>query len=156
MSGLLLHPVAKVIIALLKDQGLVSMPQDNAAWPCYFGDEPDSPDNCLTVFDTDGKMQGREHITGEVQESNGFQVRVRCDPTQLTEGYAKLKSICQFFDLQVLRTLVPMGDHTYRIQAINRTSDVLSLGRESTTSKRRVYVVNAMVSLRLLPGTGSY
>lgn len=156
MSGSLNHPPAKIIIRHLVAVGLAVAPAAGAVWPCYYGDEPDEPDNCLTVYDTDGKVNGREHVAGEVQEHYGIQVRLRCAPNAITVGFQKLGAIMQHFDKTVNRTLVPYGSDTYRIQAISRTSGIVSLGRESITSKRRIYVMGAIVSLRLLPGTGSY
>ncbi len=156
MPGSLNHPPAKVVIAYLIDQALVAKPAAGASWPCYYGDEPDTPDNCVTIYDTDGRLSGREHVGGEMQGSHGIQVRLRCGPSQILAGYQKLMAISQNFDTAVNRTLVPLGNDTYRIQSISRTSDILSLGREDTASARRIYVFNALVSLRLLPGTGSY
>ena len=156
MSGDLNHPPAKVIIAFLIDRGLVSDPDDNLAWPCYYGKEPDEPDNCVTVFDTTARLQGRIQFDGEVPTQYGFQVRVRCAPHELAEGYVKCKRILTDFDKHSRRVYVSIGSDTYMLHAVTRQSDVTPLGTETPTSRRRLYVANAVATLRLQPGTGSY
>lgn len=156
MTGTFNHPPAFVIMQYLIDQGLGTARSAGGSWPIHYGDEPDTPDNCITVYDSEGRTQGRAMTSGEVQELNGIQVRVRCAPTQIVEGYKKCHNIVRNFDSSVNRTYVPIGSDTYLIQAISRTSDVISLGTESPSSRRRIYTATALVSMTLMPGTGSY
>jgi len=153
MSGSLNHSPAYILANYLVDAGLTTF---GGTWPVYIGKEPDTPDDCVTIYDTDGRIQGRTHYDGEMQEHYGIQVRVRSAPHRIVEGYRKCKSILQNFDTEVLRTLVVIGSSTYKIQAITRQSDVIPLGDESPSSRRYVQVANALVSLVQLPGTGSY
>lgn len=156
MSGLLNHSPALIVANYLVDSGLASGPGPGGSWPVFVNKEPDVPDECITVYDADGRLEGRTHVDGEMQEHAGIQVRVRVAPHRIVEGYQKTKTILRNFDTQVLRTLVTIGSNTYKIQAITRQSDVIPLGDESPTSRRYVQVANALVSLTQLPGTGSY
>lgn len=156
MSGTYNHAPAQIAIAFLRLKGVVSDPEDEADWPCYYDLEPDKPDNCVTVFGEEGQLQGRIQISGEVLLRPTFQVRVRCAPHQIAEGYRKAAACARAFDRESRRVYVPMGEDTYLVHSISRMSDVWSLGAEGTASRRRIFVVNASMSLRLLPGTGSY
>lgn len=153
MSGAMNHPLSQIIQRYLITRSLGTAPEDQGSWPVFFSNRSKSPNDCITIYDTEGITSGRKMKGGEVQEHLGIQVMVRSE--DLAEGYRKCHAIILDFDQQVSRTLVPMGSDTYRIQSISRTSAVISAGREKGTGCR-LHSANAVVSLRLLPGTGSY
>lgn len=150
MSGTLNHSQAEIIRQLLIDLGLGS---SASAWPVYYSNEPDTPDNCITVYNKVGSVQGRTHDNGETQEHHGVQVRVRSITHSV--GYLKARRIAEAFDTQVRLEVVTVDTDEYLVHAITRNSDVFSIGFESPTSRRRLFTVNAVVSIRLLSTLGS-
>ena len=153
MSGNFDHSPAQVIQNYLIDEGLAFDPADEVDWAIYHGHRPPSPDNCVTLYDVAGTIDGRVMVGGEVQEHAGIQIAVRSD--NVADAYLKCKNILINFDSEVNRTLVVIGSITYRIQSISRTTDVINAGREAD-SGCHLSTANAIVSLRQLPGTGSY
>jgi hypothetical protein len=70
-----------VIQQVLIELGLGTDPDTDPgeAWPVYSGSEPggqDAPDNCLTVYDTDPKPDGRSMLDGETWQHYGLQIRI--------------------------------------------------------------------------------
>ena len=145
MSGSLTHSPADVIRYLLIDLSLGTLPSASGDWPIIANRELDSPDNLITVFDTAGLRNGRV-ADGEVQEHEGFQIRVRAG-TQ-TVGQAKINAIKQAIDNSVLNKSVVIGASTYIVYAISRRSGPFYLGQDVETSKRIVFTINAVVALR--------
>lgn len=145
MSGSLDHSPADVIRYLLISLGLGTLPEDGAAWPIYCDQEPDRPDNCLTIYNTAGRDNGRVMINGERQEHHGFQVRIRAVTPVV--GYPKARAIAVAMDQDVNRDSITIGYSEYLIHSISRTTDVFSLGEEVPASKRKIYTVNAVATL---------
>lgn len=145
MSGELDHSPATIISQLLVDLGLGTLPADSEAWPVYTSVEPNAPDNVITVFDTQGANAGRHMKTGERQEFHGIQVRVRS--AEYPVGYAKAREIAVALDEEVYRTEVLVEFTTYLVHSISRSSDVLSLGKDSPRTARRLFTVNATTTL---------
>lgn len=162
MSGLLNHTPAMVVRKLLRNLGYGTEPESNQAWPIYYSFLPDQPDNAIAIFDTQGRLEGRTQNDGETTIHHGIQVLVRSVGTDTT-GRRKAEAIRNAFDTQVGHTNVSLTDEehtsTYGVSAINITSDVIPLPRESPTSQRREYTLNATVSLAMITadyaGTGS-
>lgn len=151
MSGQLDHTPAEILREVLIDLGEVTAVDDQASWPCYHQQMPDSPDNCVCIYTTQGTTQGRT-FDGEVQEHYGLQIKVRSSGTG---GYAKLRRILNALDA-LIRTTVYIGNTTYFVQSFNRTTDTLPLGREKKTSDRFLYTLNGVMPIRKLDvGTGT-
>ena len=146
MSGSLANSPAEIVQQLLVDLSLGTLPSVGGSWPIYQGREPSTPDKVITVYGTSGKLQGRLHPTGDQQIQHGFQVRVRA--TTHSVGQAKANAIAVALDQDVLRDIVTIGSNVYVVYAVTRTSDVIPLGKESPTSKRNLFTLNATVSLR--------
>lgn len=151
MPGTLTHSPADVIRRLLIQLGHGTTPEDSGEWPIYVATEPDSPDNAITLYDTAGINQGDHMIDGERQEKHGFQVRIR--GWDHTTGYTKAREIAVGMDQNVDRTSATVPDSTgagvsYTVWSITRSSDVLSLGRDTPQSKRHIFTINAVTSLR--------
>jgi hypothetical protein len=150
MPGTLLYSPADVIRQMFIDLQQGSDPAGNTAWPVYAADEPSTPDNVITVYDTDGRDDGRTMPDGERQEHHGFQVRVRADdhPT----GYAKARAIAVALDQSVTQRSVNLaggqGTHGYVVWSVSRTSDVLALGKEAPDSRRKLFTVNGVAHIR--------
>ena len=154
MSGALAHSPADVVRNLLVDLGLGTTPSDAGSWPVYAAQEPNTPDSVITIYDTAGRKNGRTQVDGEVQEHHGIQIRVRDANHQ--DGYAKARAIAVALDEQVaaqgvvVDDIVGTGQTTYVVWNVSRTTDVLSLGKETPTSKRNLFTINAVAALRQL------
>ena len=146
MAGVLNHSAADIICQLMLDLSLGTSYQLSLDWPVYVSQEPDSPDNCLTVYDTTPLLQGRAMIDGEVQERDGIMVRIR--GATFLEARDKAVAIAIAFDQSVERTMVTIGSHVYRIQAISKTSGPIDLGKNVPDTKHHVFTYNATVSVR--------
>lgn len=146
MSGSLDHSPAEVMRHALVALGVGTLPTAAGSWPIYGHSEPDTPDNVITLYDTTGVGHGRSHIDGEIQEHQGVQVRIRSDKQDT--GYPKAKAIAELLDKSINRLTVTIGAAEYLVHAATRTGDVLSLGKESPTSKRNLFTLNFIVALR--------
>ena len=152
MSRTLNHSPAEIIQYYLDDQSLGSLPSSDGLWPVFATSMPDTPDNAICVYDTEGKGEGREHISGATHFQHGIQVRVRSSSHKV--GYQKAGDIILAFDA-LHRAEVPLGSDTYMIHAVNMTSPILPLGLdEAPASRRRSFVINALVIVTPRAGTG--
>lgn len=142
------HSPADVLRQLLVDLGLGSEPAALSLWPVYATSEPSSPDNCLTTYDTTGLTDARLMVTGEAPVHHGFQVRVRSADHQ--SGWAKANAVRTALAESVYQHTVHVGASAYLVHAVARIGDVLTLGSESPTSKRRLFTLNAVVTLQAL------
>jgi len=148
VSGLLTNSPAAVIQQLIIDFGLGTAVADDDDWPVFLSTTVDSPDNCLTVYDTTGMHDGRHMVNGEVQEHHGFMVRVRSK--RYSVGWSKAHVIAIAFDEQVRYTGVVIGTSTYSVREINRASGPIHLGKEVPENKRHLFTLNCFTALREL------
>lgn len=148
MSGALSHSPADVVRYMMIDLSLGTIPTAGGSWPINVSVEPDSPDNCITIYDTEGIQSGSEQVGGEVQEHHGFQVRVR-SPTHAV-GYAKARAIAQALDTLVAYETVTISSNTYRVESVSRRGDVLVLGKDMSNTKRDLFTINYLVSITKL------
>ena len=146
-SGLT-HSPADIVRYLLVDVAQGTLPEDESAWPIFADSEPDEPDECITVYDTSGIVEGRAHKTGEVQEHYGIQVRLRCLTPE--SGYARMRTLMLVMDELIRLDHVSIVNSEYLVTAISRKGGILSLGEETPNSKRYVFTLNAIVSLKQL------
>ncbi len=145
MSSTTTHSPADVIRYLLVAAGHGTLPSTGGAWPASMGNEPSSPDNCVTLYNTTGTTDGRSMVGGELFIHEGFQVRVRA--TTEAVGWAKAKAILEYLAETVKNTPITIGSSSYVVYACTRFTPILSLGRESGTS-RRLFTIDAVVSMR--------
>lgn len=153
MTGRLNFSPAEILRQLLIDLALGSLVGDNDDWPIYTGSMPDTPDDCICTYDTDGRMMGRVQTDGEIQEQYGIQIGVRS--RSVVDGFVKAQRICSTLDKIVYRAEVDVQLDTYRVNSIRRVTTVVALGAEPT-SRRRRWTVNVLISIEPLGiGTGS-
>jgi len=146
MAGSLAHSPADILRYSLIALGLGADPTAvSPTWPIYVGAEPNVPDNVITLYDTEGRSDGRMNPTGERAEHHGIQVRVRA--INHTTGYAKARAIAVALDESIVLTTVTISGTTYLIHAVSRTSDVIPLGKDVSTSKRSLFTINALAAL---------
>lgn len=148
MSGSLAHSPCEIIGQLLIDLAIGTDSQ-SADWSVFVSSEPDEPDESITVYDTANVLEGRVQPTGETQEQHGIQIRVRA--ATYATGWAKANAIANQLDTQVLREIIVLGAATYHVHSVDRTSGPFHIGKESPTSKREVFTINATCSLRQVP-----
>jgi hypothetical protein len=142
------HSHADISRYLLIDLDLGTVPTDEGAWPIFADREPESPDDCITVYNTQGLDEGRDMISGELFGHQGIQVRVRAAVQQT--GWAKATAIQKAMAESVLRTAVSISSSDYLVQCFAKIGDVLNLGKHPT-SNRYLFTINAVVSARQLP-----
>lgn len=123
-------------------------PADADAWPVYVSSEPNQPDNCITVYDTQGQDDGRSMRDGELYAHPGFQVLVRSQDH--VAGWQKATAIRTALAMEVLRLTLAVGPSTYLIQCISHIGQVLAIGKDAPSSKRSLFTVNGMVSVEQL------
>lgn len=156
MPGPLTLSPADVIANLLVQLGVASIPvtTSGASWGVYVSNEPTSPDRVITVYDTEGRKNGRTMTDGEIQEHHGVQIRIRSDTYPI--GYTKARAVVIKLDRDGVAqpesacTTVTIGGVRYWIRNLSRTSDVISVGKEAPNSKRTLFTVNYLVSIRML------
>jgi hypothetical protein len=120
-------------------------------WPIYTVQEPNVPDNCITLKDTQGHEFGRAQIDGEMFYHPGFQVRVRSH--DWTVGWLKADAIRVFLAQTWYQGIVTPDDgtgKTYMVFNFNNISQVLPLGKDTPTSKRNLFTINVCIVLRQL------
>lgn len=147
-AGPLLHSPADILRWLLVQLGLGTDPGNAGSWPVYCSSEPHAPDNCITTYDTEQRGDGRSQISGEMFQHYGVQIRIRSvdHPT----GYVKANALANALDQSVYQEVVTVSGTRYLIHAVSRSSAVLPLGKEVPASKRSLFTINLLVSLRLL------
>lgn len=149
------HSAADVVRFLLIDIGQGTNPGDSAAWPVFASGEPGDPDQVVTTYDTAGVQHGRTMTDGAVQEHLGFQVRVRSKDHKT--GWRKTHQIRAAMAEGVYQRAVTVpaggGDPAaeYLVHCVSKLGPVLALGKESPTSKRSLFTVNAVLSVKQLP-----
>lgn len=144
MSLSFLHSPADVIRWLLISLGLGTDPLANNLWPIVVDDEPELPDNVLTIYDTTARDDGRAMIDGESWHHMGFQVRIRS--RDFTAGYVKADAIQVALDEQVYQNTVSIGTARYLVDCITGTT-LIRLGKELPASKRSLFTINALAPI---------
>lgn len=147
MSTPLAHSPADILRRTLIATGQGNDPP-TSPWPVYAAGEPNAPDNVVTVYDTLGRGDGRAMPTGERTEHHGVQVRVRAGTHK--DGYAKARAVAVALDESIYDVAVTLDAQQYLVHSVTRTGDVLALGKESPTSRRSLFTINALVTIRAL------
>lgn len=111
----------------------------------YAGSEPTEPDNCITVYDTEGQADGREMVGGEILEHIGimFRVRGKDHPTTYSIAANLRKAIAE----QIRLNNLVLGSATYTIWCFSKIKPIFFLGRDMARSQRYVFTVNCLASI---------
>lgn len=144
MPGTLAHSPAEIVRQLLVDLSLGTNRADNSDWPVFDSSEPDSPDNCITVYDTVGTSQGRIMFDGFQEGYDGVQIRIRS--TTHDVGWAKADAIKLALDALYQR-MVAVSTSRYEIHSINRVSapSVEVRGKDTPSTKRSLFFINCLL-----------
>ena len=116
---------ASIIGKLFEALSLGTNPTDNGLWPVYIGSEPDTPDDCITLYDTPGRTQGRNQNSGEMIEQYGLQIRLRSSSFSVAE--VKIYAIKTSIETVVKRDTVTVDGNSYLVHAITPSSPVGNL-----------------------------
>lgn len=154
MTQTLYHSPADILRRLLVDLSVGTLPTDGGDWPINVSAEQDLPDNQITVYDTAGSLQGRLQQSGNIVEFPGLQIRVRAVSHVL--GWNKVNAIATTLDQSARRVTVTIGEHTYLVHAVNRSTPPIPLGKETNQTgerlpmtKRQLFVINATITVKL-------
>lgn len=146
------HSPADVLRYLLVQMGHGDYPSltgQNVTWPTFVSVEPSKPDNVVTVYNTTGTNDGRIQFTGEQSRHYGIQVRVRSATYGV--GYAKAKRLAVAMAEDIYGEEVVIGASSYTVNCLAKVGDVLELGKELPDSKRNIFVINALMSVKPSP-----
>ena len=140
MVQTLYHSPARIIRKLLLDQGLASSSGD---WQCFYAREPNTPDNCLSVFGTAGTGGGSLMVTGELTGHDGFQIRIRAKDhdTGRRKADAIQTELAEVVYQQTVTIIDESITYTYTVWSV-LPGDVLDLGTEDAPSARSVFTIN--------------
>ena len=144
----LLHSPAKVIQQMLIQMWQCGNPEGTPIpqWPAYAGNEPDKPDDVVTVYNTQGTDDGRLMESGELMEHPGVTIRVRTGD----EATGEMKALDMAWNLdQVKRREVVVVEGsvsaTYLMQNVRRTGGIVPYPLVS--SRRRAWNINCLLTL---------
>ena len=139
------HSPADVLRKLLVSLGHGTMPSAAGSWPVSVAQEPDDPDDDMTLYDEIGRKDGRAMASGEVYEHHGVQLQLRA--AKFTDGYTKVSGVVGALDQDVEAAGVTIDTSTYVVYAVSRTGTINYLGHEPE-SRRHIWTVNLLVSIR--------
>jgi len=142
------HSQAEIVRQLLVDLVLGYEPNTTTSWSAFAFKEPQQPDNCLSVFNTQGMSDGRAMIDGELMDHLGFQIRSR--GVDVPTMRAKLAAVRTSLAGVYQRTVV-IDSSYYLIQCVSNIGQILYLGDESPNSKRQLGTLNATLAVDELP-----
>lgn len=140
------HSPADIVEMMLRDLGLTG---DGTSWPSSVNSELADDDDVVTVYDTPGRSEGAFQVDGQCQQQDGVQIRVRSSSHKVN-GWLKADTIAKTLDQSVTNRVVTIDGSSYIVYDMARTGPVISLGKDSPTSKRNIYTVNYLVAVRPL------
>ena len=143
----LTHSLAEIMQQLLIDLNLGTMPgPPHGTWPVFATGEPTDPEDVISVRDTQGIQFGRHMGDGEFYEDQGAIIRVRA--ATHVAARTKIFAITDALDKTVYRTYVTVGGIGYCVHSVQRTGRPIPIGKESPVSRRTVFVLNVLVSVK--------
>jgi hypothetical protein len=109
-------------------------------WQVKVGNEPDAPDNVVTVFDTGGVREDRSMAGAELVHPT-VQVRVRA--ADYATGWRKGRAVEEALAL-VRNTAVTVGTppESVVLKAAHRYIPLVSIGQDPNQNRRQVFVTN--------------
>lgn len=146
MSGILTHSPADIVRYLLINRGIGSLPEDSGDWPIYAIRMPASPDNLICVYNTQGVMGGKYHVTKTTVERYGIQISI-ASASHLV-GLSKANEVCEVLD-ELTYDSILVGTSQYRIHGFQKTSSILS-NKTTNISKQNSTTVNFLMAVTQL------
>jgi hypothetical protein len=148
---------ARVIAKFLVDRGIVVAPANPPQpWQVQVTEEPDKPDNTITVYNTGANTFGRLMRSGDRTEKPTVQIRLRALNDK--DGYAKGQAIQNTLDKVGLATslgglvwvYVTVDSVRYTLQAVHITTPLTYIGEEEKNA-RLLYTINALMTITPIP-----
>ena len=139
------HSPADILRYLLVALGHGTMPSAAGSWPIAVAQEPDDPDDDMTLYDEIGRKDGRAMVSGAVYEHHGVQLQLRC--SAFTTGQAKLSAILTALDQDVETAAVAIDSSDYVVYAVSRPGTANYLGHEPE-SRRHIWTVSLLAAIR--------
>lgn len=147
------HSFADVLQTYLVSVSLGTLGGAGGTWPIFLNGEPNEPDNCITIYDTDGRDYARLQPTGDQHGPAGIQVRVRA--VNHRTGWTKADAIRSKLLASIrddanapYRRSVTVGSSSYVIECVVGVSDVLSLGKAPPNNRCSLFTINALIHAR--------
>lgn len=137
------HSPADILRWVLVGLNLGTDPTVGGAWPIYAAGEPDQPDDCITTYDTTGTDDGRSMIDGEVFRNPGVQVRIRS--TDHSTGWVKADAIFAALGQSIRNYYIVIGSTRYLVSCVTNIGNVIALGKETSSTKRSLFTINATI-----------
>lgn len=114
-------------------------------WPCFVNSMPDTPDMVACCIDTGAEKQGRILRTGEVIQKPAVQIQFRAKT--FSDGWSKAKAVEAFLDaLYELTVTLDAVNHV--IHSVRRHNTVLPIGAEPGGTRRELFTLNILLTLR--------
>lgn len=142
----LTHPPSQIIRQLLIDLGIAGEP--TAEWPAFHGREPAAPDDCITIYTTQGTVQSRIMVDGKIVEKRGLQVRVRAGTE--SAGWLRADLIRTTLTQNVYKKVVHVGSSNYLVHSADRFGEIMNIGTESPKNIRIIHTMNFVAAIREL------
>lgn len=150
MANTLLHPPSDIVQRVLVALGLgvnpgVTAPTESN-WPVWIENEPDQPDNSVTVQEIAGRDDGRDMISGTTEGTYGFQIRVRGNSR--TSARAKADAVAATIASRSLcyvdkaANWVTIEGSNYVLQTFVRIGDPIPVGADVPGGKRQLFTIN--------------
>jgi len=139
------HSPEDIIKQLLIDLSLGTTPADAGSWPIYSLQEPNTDDNLIVVYGTEGRLHGRNSVTSKMAEHYGIQIAIRSNSP--TAGHTKANAVAVAIDQTASLNAVTITSSVYVIHSVNRVSGPINAGTEPD-SKRYLTTINALTSIR--------
>lgn len=139
----LLNSPATILQYLLVSLGIGTLPASRGAWPISVSQEPNEPDNTVTLFDTAGQSDGRVMVGGEVQDHYGINARIRS--IDYPTGWRQANSLRVCWGETIYRNTVAVGDNSYLVQAVTHIGQIISVGKDMPRSNRSFFTLNSMM-----------
>lgn len=141
------HSPAKVIAELLQQGSspLFSSYEVGTIWPIFVAHMPDKPNDCGTIYDTPGILEGRIYDSGKYVKQFGLQIRFRA--TDHNRGWEKAYATAAFLSTILNVSVVVGHSNTYQINTITQSSTILPLGVEKGEGRRMLFTLNCLVRM---------
>jgi len=138
---------ASILKEFVSDELDELLDSGETAWSIYIGAQPPTPSNCITIYDTQGILDGRLIDDGEVITHFGIQIRVRSK--EYEDGWEKITDICSILNAGKNETITK-DSVDYLLNGANQTTPVTPLGVEIESKRRFLFTVNYILTLKNL------
>jgi len=143
VSTILTHTLADVLRTHLIAEGVVEEVA-GTNWPCYLNHLPDTDNNTVTLYDTEGRSDGRDMQPGAQTASHpGVQLAIR--GAGFRQTWAKVKAITEALDL-VRKTAITHKTINYILEVITRPGDPINGGLDQERKQR--FTINVLGSFK--------